>query len=148
MSYAGDVTPQEAYAAVTGGDNAVLVDVRTRAEWTYVGVPDLTVAERQVVFLEWQHFPSGELNRGFVAELRRLGLHEGTSLYFLCRSGVRSRAAASAADRRGHGPGLQRPRRLRGALRPQRPPGRRRLEERRPALEAGLTPVPPERADG
>ncbi len=104
MSYAGDVTPQEAYAAVTGNDNAVLIDVRTQAEWSYVGIPDLSTAERQVVFLEWQHFPSGELNRGFVAELQRLGLHEGTSLYFLCRSGVRSRAAASAATDAGMGP--------------------------------------------
>ena len=41
MDYAGDVTPAEAYAAVTGADDALLVDVRTRAEWTYVGVPEL-----------------------------------------------------------------------------------------------------------
>ena len=41
MSYAGDVTPVEAFAAATGPEAALLVDVRTRAEWTYVGVPVL-----------------------------------------------------------------------------------------------------------
>jgi len=104
MRYAGDVTPQEAYAAVTGDGQAVLVDVRTRAEWAYVGIPDLSAAERQVVFLEWQVYPSGEINADFVEELHRLGLHDGTSLYFLCRSGVRSKAAAEAATAAGLGP--------------------------------------------
>ncbi len=102
--YSGDVSPQAAYAAVTGDENAVLVDVRTSAEWTYVGVPDLSATERQVVFLEWQRYPSGEINAHFVDELRRLGLHQGTSLYFLCRSGVRSRAAAAAVTAAGMGP--------------------------------------------
>ncbi len=104
MSYAGDVTPQEAYAAATGDGQALLVDVRTRAEWAYVGVPDLAAAEHQVVFLEWQRYPSGEVNSGFVDDLRRLGLHDGTSLYFICRSGVRSRAAAEVATAAGLGP--------------------------------------------
>ena len=104
MSFAGDVTPQEAYAAVTGGEDAVLVDVRTTAEWSYVGVPDLTGAERQVVFVEWLRYPSGEVNHRFVEELRRHGLHEGIALYFLCRSGVRSRSAAIAATAAGLGP--------------------------------------------
>jgi rhodanese-related sulfurtransferase len=102
--YAGDVSPRDAYAAVAGAGNAVLVDVRTAAEWAYVGVPDLSAVERQVVFLEWQRYPSGETNADFVDELRRLGLHQGTSLYFLCRSGVRSRSAAAAATAADLGP--------------------------------------------
>jgi rhodanese-related sulfurtransferase len=104
MSYAGDVTPQEAYAAVSVEEDAVLIDVRTRAEWAYVGVPDLSTVERQVIFVEWQRYPSGEVNHEFVDELRRQGLHDGISLYFICRSGVRSRAAADAATAAGLGP--------------------------------------------
>jgi len=39
MSYAGDVSPQDTYAALAADEDAVLVDVRTAAEWTYVGLP-------------------------------------------------------------------------------------------------------------
>ena len=41
MSYAGDVSPKEAWDALSGDKKAVLVDVRTIPEWAYVGVPDL-----------------------------------------------------------------------------------------------------------
>ena len=103
MTYAGDVTPTEAYAAVTGSDDAVLVDVRTRAEWAYVGVPQLD-SQRRPLFVEWQRYPDGSVNDAFVDELRAAGVGEGTSIYFVCRSGVRSIAAAEAATAAGLGP--------------------------------------------
>ena len=104
MSYAGDVTPAEAYAAATGGEGALLVDVRTRAEWTYVGVPELGVAGRDVAFVEWSTFPDGRLNERFVDEVRSAGAVPGTPLYLICRSGVRSVAAARALTAAGLGP--------------------------------------------
>lgn len=103
MSYAGDVTPSEAFAAVTENEDAVLVDVRTRAEWSYVGVPRLD-AQREPLLVEWQQYPDGSLNDSFVDELRAAGIGEGTPVYFLCRSGVRSIAAAEAATAAGLGP--------------------------------------------
>lgn len=103
MSYAGDVTPSEAFAAVTQGEGAVLVDVRTRAEWAYVGVPQLDSQHRPVL-VEWQQYPDGALNESFVDELRAAEIAEGTPIYFLCRSGVRSIAAAEAATAAGLGP--------------------------------------------
>ncbi|GAA4124323.1 rhodanese-like domain-containing protein [Knoellia locipacati] len=103
MTYAGDVTPTEAYAAVTASEDAVLVDVRTRAEWAYVGVPQLD-PQRQPLFVEWQRYPDGSINEAFVDELRAAGVGEGTSIYFVCRSGVRSIAAAEAATAAGLGP--------------------------------------------
>ncbi|NHA70318.1 rhodanese-like domain-containing protein, partial [Phycicoccus flavus] len=96
MSYAGDVTPAEAYDAVTGPDDALLVDVRTHAEWTYVGVPDLEASGRDVAFVEWSHYPGGTRNDRFVDEVRAAGLEPGRPVYCLCRSGVRSMAAAEA----------------------------------------------------
>ena len=103
MSYAGDVSPAEAYAAVTGSDQPVLVDVRTRAEWTYVGVPQL-VQGRAPLLVEWQHYPDGRINDTFLDELRAAGVEEGTPVYFICRSGARSVAAAEAATAAGLGP--------------------------------------------
>ncbi len=104
MSYAGDVTPPEAYAAATGPDEALLVDVRTAAEWTYVGVPDLSGSGREVALVEWSRYPGGAVNDRFVDELRDRGLRPGQRVYFLCRSGVRSVAAAEAATAAGLGP--------------------------------------------
>ena len=103
MSYAGDVTPAEAYAAVTASGGPVLVDVRTRAEWTYVGVP-LVDGGRTPLLVEWQRYPDGSVNEAFVDELRAAGVAEGTPVYFICRSGVRSVAAAEAATAAGLGP--------------------------------------------
>ena len=104
MTYAGDVQPEEAYAALAADEDAVLVDVRTAAEWNYVGVPDLSVLGKRVVRLEWQTYPDGAVNGDFVEQLQDAGLPDGAALYFLCRSGVRSVAAAQAATAAGLGP--------------------------------------------
>ena len=104
LGYAEDVSPSEAYAELQADADAVLVDVRTIAEWNYVGQPDLTQAGKKVIFLEWQHFPDGTLNNSFVQQLRDAGLVGGTPVYFLCRSGARSAAAAKAVTAAGLGP--------------------------------------------
>jgi rhodanese-related sulfurtransferase len=104
MSYAGDVDPATSYAALQAAPDAVLVDVRTTAEWSYVGMPDLSQIGKRVIPIEWQHFPDGQLNDKFVEQLRLAGIVEGAPIYFLCRSGVRSAAAAGAATRAGLGP--------------------------------------------
>ena len=104
MSYAGNVNPSEAYAELLADPDAVLVDVRTSAEWSYVGLPDLSGIGKRVIPLEWQRFPDGALNTNFVEQLRASGVGEGAPIYFLCRSGVRSAAAAEVATAAGLGP--------------------------------------------
>ena len=104
MSYAGDVTAQEAFAVLGEDEDALLVDVRTTAEWSYVGLPDLSVLGRRVLCVEWQRFPDGARNERFIEELAGAGVRHGAPLYFLCRSGVRSVAAARTATAAGLGP--------------------------------------------
>ena len=104
MSYAGDVTPTDAYAAVSGEDDALLLDCRTRAEWTYVGVPDLSSSGHRPAFIEWSLFPDGALNPHFLEQARAAGARPGRPVYVLCRSGVRSVAAAQALTAAGLGP--------------------------------------------
>jgi len=101
MSYAGDVTPEQAWTVLRDEPGAVLVDVRTRAEWSYVGLPDLADLGKEVVLVEWQTYPDGAVNGRFVAELEAAGVPKEAPVYFLCRSGVRSVAAAEAATRGG-----------------------------------------------
>ena len=69
VSYAGDVEPEQALAALQSDATAVLVDVRTRAEWTYVGLPELSAPGQGPVLVEWQRFPDGRVNDRFVDEL-------------------------------------------------------------------------------
>lgn len=99
-SYAGDVSPSEAWSALSSDRRAVLVDVRTRAEWSFVGLPSLADLGKTPITLEWQIFPSMAVNPDFVevlgGALTTAGLAPDVPLYFLCRSGGRSRAAAIA----------------------------------------------------
>ena len=53
MSYAGDITPEEAWQVLVDNPEAVLVDCRTEAEWRFVGVPDISSLRRDVVYIEW-----------------------------------------------------------------------------------------------
>jgi rhodanese-related sulfurtransferase len=92
-----NVDPRQTWEALRDDPQAQLVDVRTQAEWAYVGVPDLSDLGKQLVTLEWQVFPAMEVNQHFIDDLRAAGLTAGHRLYFLCRSGVRSLHAARAA---------------------------------------------------
>lgn len=99
-SYAGDVDPLAAFELLASDQNAVLVDVRTRAEWNFVGVPDLQGLGKQALLLEWQIYPSMQVDPQFadrlLAALAEAGLPDDAPLLFLCRSGARSKAAAIA----------------------------------------------------
>ena len=101
--YRGDVSPAEAWQVLTEDPKAVLVDVRTDAEWNYVGVPDLSSIRKESIFLSWQFFPTGNQNMQFVQELSARVTDQSATLLFLCRSGVRSKAAAAAMTRAGYG---------------------------------------------
>jgi ribonuclease HI/rhodanese-related sulfurtransferase len=103
MTYAGDLTPAEAYDLVRDNPGAVLVDVRTTAEWAQIGIPDLSEIGKEVVLLQWQQSPDGSLNPDFTAQLAE-AVTEGAPVLMLCRSGVRSVAAANAATAAGIGP--------------------------------------------
>ncbi len=93
-----DVPVAETWAHLKADAGAVLVDVRTRAEWTFVGLPDLSTLGRRVVAVEWQTFPDNRIDPGFVANLTEAlgaaGVEKSAELLFICRSGGRSRMAA------------------------------------------------------
>ncbi len=100
--YAGDVTPQEAFDALRVNPDAVLVDVRTQPELVFVGTPDLSAIGKRLVVVEWQTQPPGAPNDQFVEHLKAAGVDASMPVYFLCRSGARSRAAAILATAAGY----------------------------------------------
>lgn len=91
-SYAGDVSPQLAWAWAQAGE-AVLVDVRTDAEREWVGFVPGAVA------VAWKQWPGMALNPGFDEQIRAAS--QGRKVVLLCRSGVRSVAAARRATQLG-----------------------------------------------
>ncbi len=97
VTYAGDLTPRQAWEKLENDPKAVLVDCRTRAEWSFVGVPDLEILGKRTIFVEWNTFPDGSHNESFVAELRDAGISDDDEVIFICRSGHRSIGAAEAA---------------------------------------------------
>ncbi len=105
LDYAGDVGAAEAWDALKSDPKAQLVDVRTVAEWNFVGLPDLAELGRKVHCVEWQMFPSMAPNGDFVVQtsgaLAGAGASPEAPVFFLCRSGARSRAAAIAMTRAG-----------------------------------------------
>ncbi len=91
--YAGDVSPQLAQAWWQSGE-AVLADVRTDAEREWVGFIPGAVA------LAWKQWPGMAPNLNFDEELKR-AVPAGKKVVLLCRSGVRSIAAAKRATELG-----------------------------------------------
>lgn len=108
LGYAGDILAIDAYALLKGDSTSVIIDVRTQAEWTYVGTPDVQALGKRPFFLEWQSYPSMAIDADFAPRLEALlkleGVEHGASLLFLCRSGARSRHAATAMTGAGWSP--------------------------------------------
>jgi rhodanese-related sulfurtransferase len=96
FKYAGEVTSATAFETLLDDPEAVLVDVRTSAEWNFVGVPDLRPIGKTPVFVSWQDYPDMAINQDFPAALRAAGVRPDQRVLLLCRSGQRSRAAAVA----------------------------------------------------
>lgn len=100
--YAGDRDPWNVHDALTDDRQAVLIDVRTMPEWQFVGVPDLSEVGKDVLFIEWQHYPDMKINDRFADAVHEAGIRPDQNIFLLCRSGVRSKAAARALTQAGY----------------------------------------------
>lgn len=96
LPYAGALLPAEAHELLNQLAGARLVDVRTKAEWEFVGRPP------NAALIEWNAWPSGQPNPGFAEQLRAQVPDTEAPVLFLCRSGGRSNNAAAAAARAGY----------------------------------------------
>lgn len=100
------VSVEDAWARLKSDAGSVLIDVRTIAEWTYIGLPDLSSIGKRPVLVEWQGFPDGQLNPAFVERVTEaldpLGANRESELLFICRSGQRSLKAAGAMAEAGY----------------------------------------------
>lgn len=100
------IAVDETWARLKRDADAVLIDVRTIAEWAYVGLPDLSSVNKRPVLVEWQTFPDDRLNIAFVDRVAEalgpISANKDTELFFICRSGSRSLKAARAMAAAGY----------------------------------------------
>ena len=95
LPYEGSLLPTEALTFLQENSDARLVDVRSKAEWSWVGrIPG-------AVEIEWLVFPSMQANPDFLEHLS-LKVPKESPVMFICRSGVRSNQAAIAALESGY----------------------------------------------
>ena len=93
QGYAGDISPVLAWAWAHSG-KAMLIDIRTEAERDWVGfVPD-------VPFVPWKNWPGMAVSTRFDDQLKAAA-PPGACVLLLCRSGIRSIAAAKRATELG-----------------------------------------------
>lgn len=101
-----DVSVLDVWKQLEANKKAQLVDVRTRPEWAFVGVPDISELGRRVLMIEWQTFPDSRVDPAFEDRLKKqineAGVEKDADLFFICRSGGRSRMAAEAMAAAGY----------------------------------------------
>ena len=91
-----EYSPTESWTTLKDTTDTITVDVRTRAEWSFVGLPDLSELGKEAILLEWKSFPTMANNDEFASSLiDHMGDTDPSEILFLCRSGVRSLAAAA-----------------------------------------------------
>lgn len=92
-----ELLPHETWDALSKTPEAVLIDVRTAAEWGFVGCPDLSELGNAMHCIEWAQYPEMSVNSRFVEAVKEaFGGECPPAAYFICRSGARSLRAAQA----------------------------------------------------
>lgn len=99
LPYAGALTPQETMALLQADPSAKVIDVRTAAERDWIG--RIAIPETQHAAVQWNVYPGGTPNPAFLDQLAQVAELD-QPLLFLCRSGVRSRHAATLATEHGY----------------------------------------------
>ncbi|MDN3578085.1 rhodanese-like domain-containing protein [Chitinimonas viridis] len=95
LPYSGALTPEEAHTLLSTLPTCKLVDVRTSAEWQFVGTP------LHAVKIEWKSWPGMAANPNFMEQLKNQ-VDTEDALLFLCRTGGRSHEAAALAAANGY----------------------------------------------
>lgn len=93
-SYVTDISSKEAWDMLSNNPRSTLIDVRTTAEWAFVGTPDLTSLGKELIQLSYRLFPSMHINPQFSDELSATLEDKTAPLLFICRTGGRSMDAA------------------------------------------------------
>ena len=82
--------------------NSVVLDVRTEEEWNNVGKPDAESLNSKTLFISILVGPDRQKNENFVQEFLDKKVSKKDNILIICRSGVRSMAAAKLLEQQGY----------------------------------------------
>ncbi|MDD2737613.1 MAG: rhodanese-like domain-containing protein [Methylomonas lenta] len=91
-----NLDPKQAWALLQDNPSAVLIDVRTAIEHSFVGHPP------KAIHVAWKEFPGMQLNTAFVEQVQQHVADKSAPVLLLCRSGQRSVDAAKALETNGY----------------------------------------------
>ena len=80
-----NIASQECFEKLSIEVHSHLIDVRTKPEWVYVGVPDLSSINKNVIFISWQVYPEMGTNKFFENQILESNIKKDNNLYFICR---------------------------------------------------------------
>ena len=88
--------PQQAWSFMQNNPEAILIDVRTKIEFSFVGHP------LGAIHIPWKEAPDWSLNSEFVDQVKSVVNDKTTPVLLLCRSGQRSMEAAKTLENEGY----------------------------------------------
>ena len=90
-----NISSKETYYYLVNKKNSYLIDVRSKAEWHYDGIPDLSKCMNNLILIEWIVLPLMNKNNNFLDEVfENIKIENDNMIFFICRSGIRSFEAA------------------------------------------------------
>jgi rhodanese-related sulfurtransferase len=82
--------------------NSVVLDVRTEEEWNGVGKPDAESLNSKTFFISLLLGPDRQKNENFTKDFLQKKISKKDNILVICRSGVRSMAAAKLLQQEGY----------------------------------------------
>ena len=95
------ISSKQCFERLSEESSSYLVDVRTKPEWLFVGLPDLQSLNKQTICVSWHMYPEMEINENFKSEILESGINKQDTIFLICRSGNRSYDAAEFLASRG-----------------------------------------------
>ena len=89
-----NITSIECFNKLSEISNSYLIDIRTKPEWEFIGVPDLSSLNKKTIFISWQIYPEMKINSSFKNQVIESNIKQDDKIFLICRSGLRSLNAA------------------------------------------------------
>ena len=97
-----NITSIECFNKLSEISNSYLIDIRTKPEWEFTGVPDLSSLNKKTIFISWHMYPEMKINSLFENQINESNIEKNDKLFLICRSGTRSYHAAEFLVSRGY----------------------------------------------
>jgi rhodanese-related sulfurtransferase len=102
MSEVFNIPSEKIKDFLNNNSNSVVLDVRTEEEWNSVGKPDAEALNSKTFFISLLLGPDRQKNENFVKEFLEKKVPKKDNILVICRSGVRSMAAAKLLQQQGY----------------------------------------------